>query len=184
MLDYSTKTDNERINLIRNDDDWRFIASKNLETITKLAKSNIDVNKFDFTNEEAVLKLLGKTKNEYLREMQQIKVSAERLIGKFNFLQSQNSECISCKFTVDDALLTTKKTISRLQENDDSFTQLQTLLETTDYVDPIDEDGGGENACCGLKFYACCTFCAASIEVFPVYLMCCALCFDNYCCKS
>lgn len=174
----SSKSESQKINIVNADADWKFIASKNLETISKLVNSKIDVNKFDFTSEEGFLKAIGVDKTQYLNDTKAVKAAANRLIAKYNLSSSATGECISCKTNNDESIAKIKRTITLLRENKASFTKFQALLSSPNLnlVDP------GDGGCCGWRFYACVTFCAASIEIFPVYLMCCAICYDTYCC--
>lgn len=68
-----------------------------------------------------------------------------------------------------------------LQPKRRHLSKFQKLLATSSLVEPTDD--GGCDPCCPWKFYACVTLCAATIEAFPTYLLCCAFCYDTYCCK-
>lgn len=177
-IDLTPKTDNAKVLLLSSDADWKLIASKNIETISKLVNSNIDVNTFNFDYEVEFLKVIGISKGRYLQDVAQIKAAAKRLTLKYNLSsQTFSGECVSCKSNKTEELAKLKRTIHLFRENKLSFAKFQNLLISPSLVDP------GGNACCPWRFYACVTFCAASIEVFPVYLMCCAICYDTYCCK-
>jgi hypothetical protein len=181
-INLSAKSESEKISIISNDNDWKLLAKKNLETINKLVTSNIDINKFDFSDEDAFLKILGKSKIEYLNDAKEVKSAASRLITKYYIAQRPTiTECMSCKTSDDEVILKIKRTVTHFRENQQSFNNFEELLVTPSLVAPPD-DGGG-SACCPWRFYACITLCAATIEAFPAYLLCCGFCFDTYCCK-
>ena len=183
VIDLSAKNESQKIRIVSNDNDWKLIASKNLETINKLVNSNIDVNKLDFSNEDAFLKVLGKTRNQYINESREIKAAANRLVKKYNITPQPNIECISCKTNSEETILKIKRTVKLLKENKELYSRFEELMETQRlYDDELDDTGGG-GACCPWRFYACVTLCAATIEFFPAYLLCSAFCYDTYCCK-
>lgn len=183
VIDLSSKTESQKISIISNDKDWKLIASKNLETINKLVNSNIDVDKFDFSNEDVFLKVLGKTRNQYIDESREIKEAANRLLRKYNIGSQPDMECISCKTSSEEALLKIKRTVKLLKENKESYSRFENLMETQNSYDENLDDTGVGGACCPWRFYACVTLCAATIEFFPAYLLCCGFCYDTYCCK-
>jgi hypothetical protein len=183
VIDLSSKTESQKISIFSNDKDWKLIANKNLETINKLVNSNIDINNFDFSNEEVFLKVLGKTRNQYINEARDIKEAANRLLRKYKIGSQPNMECISCKTNSQEAIIKIKRTIKLLKENKESYSRFENLMEAQSSYDQSLDYTELEGACCPWRFYACVTLCAATIEFFPAYLLCCGFCFDTYCCK-
>ena len=108
-VNLSAKSESQKISIVSNDKDWKLIAQKNLETINKLVASNIDINKFDYRDEDAFLKILGKSKSEYLNDAQEVKSAATRLIAKYNIAQQPNTECLSCKTSSDEVFFKNQK---------------------------------------------------------------------------
>ena len=179
-VDRISKTETEKINIANADNDWKLIASKNIEIVDKFVNSNIDVNSFNFDSEAEFLKVIGKTKAQYLYEVNNVKAAANRMAAKYN-IKNEGNSCTTCNVDKNEELAKLKRTLNLFKNNKVAFTKFKTLLIDPNYA----IGGGGEDvSCCGWRFYACVTFCAASIEIFPVYLMCCAICYDTYCCKA
>jgi hypothetical protein len=177
----SRKTELEKVDIIVNDKDWQLIARINLETINKLINADIDVDKFDFSNEAAFLGILGKTKTEYLADYRKINDASKRLIAKYNIKNEVGNSCISCKTTNEETISKIKRTVTLLKKNKQNLAKFRQLLGSPN-LNIIAQDGG-DDRCCPWRFYACVTLCASTIEAFPAYLLCCAFCFDTYCCK-
>ena len=148
----------------------------------RLVKAKVDIGKIDFKNESAFLKILALEKSEYLERSLKVKSAANRLILKYGITSEPGSpKCISCKSNFNEVILKLKEVVNLFKGNHTAFENFQSAILAN--FEGSNVAASKENLCCGFFFYACVTFCAASIEVFPVYLMCCALCFDTYCCK-
>ena len=142
----------------------------------------MDVNTFNFSSEDDFLKVINKTKADYLRDVVQTKEAAKRLVAKYNLSsQTPSTECISCKSDQPEELAKLRRVITQFKTNKEVYAKFQQLLLTPNVA--AGGGGGGGSACCGLRFYACALICAETIAVFPVYLACCAFCYDSYCCK-
>lgn len=87
---------------------------------------------------------------------------------------------MSCKTNKAEEYAAIKKSMNQFRENKVAFQNFKTLLITPNLAI---EGEGDVGACCGWRFYACVTLCAGTIEVFPLYLLCCGFCYDSYCCK-
>jgi hypothetical protein len=179
-ISFSQKTDKAKVVTFSNDRDWQIIATKNLEVITKLVESNVNINKLDFSNEENFLNVLGMSKTEYLAKSNESKAASGRLIERYDLIENSTPAlCISCKTTPEETIAKLKKVIVSFRENKASFAKFKSLLSTppsTNLVDPGDY-------CCRWGFYACVGVCSFSFPAFPAYLLCCAVCYAEFCCS-
>lgn len=182
-IDLTKKSDIAKVNLVSTDKDWQIIASKNLEVITTLVESKVDINQLDFNNEESFLNVIGMNKTEYLENAGKSKAASDRLIKRYNLQQNSiSAECVSCKTTAVETESKLKKMILSFRQNKASFAKFKSLLSnppTTNSVAP----GESGDWCCRWPFYACAAVCSASFPIFIAYLACCALCYAEYCCS-
>ena len=160
----------------RNDPDWQIMAKIQYQFINSfVANKKIRLDNFDFNNEAALLNVIGMTKEEYLAQVQLNKEAAQRFIAKYN----NSGKCSSCNLTYAEQVNTLKTVLKSFQANP---------VQYSNFVNGSLSAGGGQNlaqnSCCGFWFYACCAVCALSIEAFPVYLACCALCYHSECCSN
>ncbi|MFZ6024188.1 MAG: hypothetical protein ACOYVG_07000 [Bacteroidota bacterium] len=179
-------SDKAKVNLVRVDKDWQVIASKNLEVITQLVESKIDISQLDFNNEEKFLNALGMTRNQYLEEVDKSRAASNRLIERYGLRSnSETEECLSCKTNVDENITKLKTMILLFRKDKGAFMKFQSLINSpiqkTSSVDEAKEVGG--DWCCRWGFYACVAVCSASFPAFPAYLACCAVCYAEFCCS-
>lgn len=153
------------------EDDWRLIRDLHVEIMDKLVYSAVSLSAMNFSDEGRFLSLLGITRSQYLAKAEVARIAARRLITKYQI----SEECIVCS-TRNDPVKKFQTIVSAFQNDKVSYERYRSGLISERLADE-------PNRCCGLRFYLCCTVCAATIAAFPAYLACCALCFDTYCCK-
>ena len=176
----SQLTDDELVNSIKNDPDWKIIATNNSIVIEKFIAKNIDMSHFDFTNEEAFLKVVDMDKITYLNEVIKNKNAANRLVIKYNFSTKSNiSNCPSCNSTSVSSIKRTSDMISAFQSNPEL---LKRFRERSLGLIAGGTSTNVAKPCCPVAFYGCITVCAATIAAFPVYLICCGGCYLGTCC--
>jgi hypothetical protein len=170
-------SESDRVEIIRADPDWQILATSQDLIIKTFVSSGIDIEKFDFSNETLFLKTINMTKEEYLNKVGLAKESAKRLIAKYGF---KGTSCSLCSLSANDQIRSIKSQLIFLRNSPDEYSRFrqEALGVQRGIASTV------SSACCGFWFYACCTLCAASIEAFPVYLMCCAYCFHSECCKT
>lgn len=178
----SQMTDIERINSIKNDPDWKVIAGNNAAILEKFITKKVDLNKFDFNNQEEFLKIAGMDKSTYLNIVKENKSAANRLILKFKFSTSSNPKCVSCSENINSTIYTLRGNISKFQQNPFEFQRFKqnSLGIANNVVGGVTPDVA--KPCCPVQFYECVVVCAATIEFFPVYLICAAGCYGGFCC--
>lgn len=161
--------------VIKSDPDWQTIARIEGGFIDKFVSAKIDLANFDLNNEKLVLSVIGMTKDEYLKNVDLVRAAANSLAKKYAI---DPANCPSCKMDNDSKNSTFKTVVAQFRANPDIYTRFR--------GESLGLDAGTNKtqSCCGFGFYACCTVCAFSIEVFPVYLACCALCHHSQCCSN
>ena len=156
---------------IRNDPDWHIIYNNNADFMNRLLRQPYTLSEIWSFGQDNFLLQLNYTREEYYRRRMETREAAARLLNKYPLLNAPGS-CNPCSQT--DLQLTSKV--------DAQVTSLRVArtMDATDQLREIesDEEGGPK---CGWKFYACVIVCAGTIEAFPVYLACCALCMCEYC---
>jgi hypothetical protein len=100
------------------------------------------------------------------------RAAALRLIEKYNL--SKGNDCPICAESNEQVIERAKEIIDYYRNTPSANYSLSN----------IGSGGGGSVTCCPMSFYICCSFCAATIEAFPVYLLCCYLCACSYCCPD
>ncbi len=133
------------------------------------------------------------TKEEYTIQVNLTREAAKRLVKKYNF---GGLACNSCKSTNDEQIKGLRSILILFKENEKLYSKFRSQSLGVDSEKNIKltslpastgiviQKRDPQFACCGFWFYACCTLCAASIEAFPVYLMCCSYCFHSECCDE
>jgi hypothetical protein len=181
------------INTITRDENWKIIAANNAMVMSKILAKKIDVNKFDFKNEEAFLELIDMDRKTYLQHVSQNKVASRKLLQKMKEMGiNTSSDCITCTKSNEDLISDFKKTIIKFQEMPAKFKNFNrkslkinsTFQTSVVSASDITDGETSEQLCCPFAFYACCAVCAGTIEIFPVYLACCYLCGVEYCCPN
>ena len=144
------------------------LYTNTFEIFDKLVYSEVDLK--DLNKENFFPEKLG-ISNESLNES----INNVRTEGN-NILQSGKIEsigCQSCKSLSNEKVI---EVISFFREHKDEYEKYKSVWNNGDI-----EIGITDGFKCGWRFYACCAVCAGTIEFFPVYLACCALCYDEYC---
>ena len=172
-------TETELINSIKSDPDWKLISTNASSVIEKFIIKKIDLNKFDFTNEEAFLKVIDMNRTTYLSLVAKNKEAAKRLVSKYNI---SSKSCESCS-TANNSPNRAHDILLRFQSNPNDFQRFRTnalgIGTTVNGITP----NTVPVSCCGGSFYLCVGVCAATIEAFPVYLICCGGCYGELCCS-
>lgn len=106
-------------------------------------------------------------------------VTASESLNRRYQLESLNVMCKSCLLSDDEKL---KQITQKLEYFKANPKQLDAFYAKLKQGQGTGSSGSGSNGPnCGPKFYACVALCAATIEVFPAYLLCCAFCMEEYC---
>ncbi len=181
------------IQTLSNDSDWKLIATANMNFMSKVVSSNIDITKVDMQNQDDFLKKIGVDKKGYLETISKIQIASNRLLEKYKVLKLYNEEanCISCKETQSFKMIQFQNLVIKFQTNPKLLQNANQLLlhsfaAGTDSGNSIEnsESTDADNLCCPFSFYACASVCAATIPVFPAYLACCYLCGLEFCCDA
>lgn len=144
------------------------LYTNTFEIFDKLVYSEVnlkEVNKTNFFSDK-----LG-ISNESLNEtINSVRSEGNKILhsGKI-----ESVDCQSCKSLSDEKVI---EVISFFREHKDEYEKYKSVWNNGDI-----EIGITDGFKCGWRFYACCAVCAGTIEAFPVYLACCALCYDQYC---
>lgn len=137
------------------------------EIFDKLVYSEVDLK--DLTNENFSEKL--GISNETLNEsINNVRSEGNKILqsGKI-----ESTSCQGCKSISNEKVI---EVITHYREHKDEYEKFKAAWNNGDI-----EIGITDGFKCGWRFYACCAVCAATIEAFPIYLCCCALCYDEYC---
>ena len=157
----------------RNDPDFQIMARIQYQvTNSFVANKTVNLDNFDFTNETAFLQVIGMSKEQYLDQVKQNREAAQRFITKFNI----TGTCQPCTQSYTEQINAFRSVLQSFRANP---------LRYSNFTGSLQPGSGGTNLygpCCGFWFYICVATCALSIEVFPVYLACCTLCFNTQCC--
>lgn len=116
---------------------------------------------------------------EYQADAIKMKALSANLIEKYQ-MNLGHVTCHFCNETAEQKLTRAKNNFKYLQDNPNQYTA---FYESVRYKE---SEGGGNGTGtqgpeCGASFYLCCAVCAATIEIFPVYLACCGVCLKEYC---
>ena len=156
---------------IRNDPDWQIIYNNNADFLSRLMKQSYTLSELWGMGQENFLLLLNYSREEYYQRRMETRDAAARLLNKYPALNMPGN-CNPCQQT--DLQLTGKV---------DAFVGNLKVARTADATaylrEIVSDDGSGPQ--CGWRFYACVIVCAGTIEAFPVYLACCALCLCEFC---
>lgn len=146
-------------------------------------------------DKQSFLATIETSYSSYLENALKVKAAANRLITKYHLQEfDSNQNCSACKIEDDNKKIETlKNNIKFFRENKQAYLNYRKALLTTNINQSLSTRYTKDTAsvttlstsdtCCGWGFYACCTLCAATIEAFPAYLLCCGFCYDQYCCK-
>lgn len=168
------ESDSIKVVDVYNDSDWHTIVNLNIEVMDKLVFSQTDINSVDLNDEEAFLELTGWNRQEYLDKVGLSKQAAQSLIANHNI----QGECGTCATETPIIFTNIKEIITNFRKDTSLYTNYKKAVISLG--GGLGSDGGW---CCGWAFYTCTALCAATIEVFPVYLLCTSLCFKEYCCE-
>ncbi len=111
------------------------------------------------------------TKEEFADLNEKYKEAFKRLSIKFGISKTMGT-CESCKLSLAEKVNVIDNTVDKFKGKPQMMNKYFASLTTV------------SQNCCGGWFYLCIAVCAGSIEVFPVYLACCALCYHAECCSS
>jgi hypothetical protein len=159
---------------IKYDPDWQVINHNNADFFNRMLKQPYSLSALWSTGQSNFLDQLNYSFEDYTRRRTETKEAAMRLLKKYPDLNAAG--CAPCR-------IGENVMMSRL----DSFIEQLRSENKPDagaFFRAIDSDeGAGLEAGpkCGWQFVACVVICAATIEVFPAYLACCAICLCQYC---
>ena len=160
----------------RNDPDWQIMARIQYQFINSLVSNRkVNLEFFDFNNENNLLTAIGMSREEYLAQVKLNREAAARFIKKYNI----SGTCSSCTLSPAAQVNTLRNVLASFRTNN---VQYSNFAANSLSVNP-GTNVAMASSCCGFWFYACCSVCALTIEVFPVYLACCALCYHSECCN-
>ncbi|HYF33552.1 MAG TPA: hypothetical protein VD993_20650 [Chitinophagaceae bacterium] len=171
---------------IHNDPDWQIILRNNSDFLNRLARQPYSLSDIWSLGQENFLRQLNYSRSEYYQKQVETRQAAARLLSKYPDVNTMGS-CNGCGLS--EAQLTGKVDafVRQLRQSrlPDAETYLREMVSGTGgfresaarEID-ADESSGPQ---CGWKFYACAIVCAGTIEAFPVYLACCAICLCEYC---
>jgi hypothetical protein len=155
---------------IRNDPDWQVICGNNVDFFNRVLKQPYSLSALWSAGQPNFLGQLSYSFEDYTRKHAETKEAAMRLLKKYPDLNAVGcAPCKSSEYVV----------MSQL----DSFIEHLRATNTLDagmFFRAI-EDEGETGPKCGWQFVACVIICAATIEAFPAYLACCAICLCTYC---
>jgi hypothetical protein len=155
---------------ISNDPDWHIISNNNADFLKRMLQQPNTLSEIWSRGQDNFLLQLGYSREEYYERRMETREAAARLLNRYPLLNAPGS-CNSC--TQSELQLTGK--IDAVV----SSMRVARQIDATDLMREIESDEDGPK--CGWRFYACVIVCAGTIEIFPVYLACCALCMCEYC---
>ena len=167
LFAFNGNAQTELENLIK-DPDYQKMISLQLNIVNSFINKNIDIKNFDFNNNDDFLKVIDMSKEEYLSNVKLNKDLATKLNDKYKLA----GQCDLCKLSLEEQIVQTKNSLISLQDNPDLYLSFQNQLN---------QEFKGERLHCGVWFYAEVALCAATIEAFPVYLLCCAVAYHAEC---
>lgn len=165
-------TQTPQVTQITNDPDWQIILSNNTDFFNRLARQPNSLSEIWAAGPDNFLSQLNYTREEYYQKRMETRDAAVRLMNKFPDLNSFGA-CTGCRLSEKELTGKVDQFLMGLRS--------QRGIDAGSYLREIDSDEGGFGPKCGWKFYACATICAATIEFFPAYLACCAICLCEYC---
>lgn len=161
----------KQVEQIRNDPDWQIIYNNNIDFLNRVLGQSYSLSELWAMGQDNFLQQLNYSLDDYYQKRTETRAAAARLLNKFPELNTPGM-CNTCR--LDERQLTGKVDAFlshlRLRRSPD----VATYLRETESLDL-------QNPQCGWKFYACAIVCAGTIEIFPVYLACCALCLCENC---
>ena len=174
---YPTSAQTTDPTVIKNDPDWQTIAAIEGNFVDRLVSAKIDLANFDLNNEKLVLSTVGMTKDEYLKNVDQVRAAANSLVKRYGI---SSADCSSCSLDINTKNDMVRSEIAQFKVNPAIYSRFRT--ESLGLADGTNK--ATSCCCCGWGFYGCVTLCALSIEIFPVYLACCAVCHHTQCCSN
>ncbi len=161
----------------RNDPDWQIMARIQYQFINSLVSNRkINLDLFDFNNENNLLTAIGMSRAEYLAQVKLNREAAVRFMKKYSITGS----CSTCTLSPADQVNTLRNVLTTFRMNNVQYSNF--AANSLSVIPSTNLASGG--TCCGFWFYACCAVCALSIEAFPLYIACCALCYHSECCGN
>lgn len=160
----NAQTDSQ--NLLK-DPDYQKMIGIQIDIVKSFIEKKVDFEKFDFNNNEEFLKIIDMSKDEYLSNVKLNKELATKLIQKYK-LEGKSD---LCGLNLDDQISQAKNSLISFQNDPESYLSFQNQLNSN-YASKLK---------CGFWFYAEVALCAATIEAFPVYLLCCAVAYHAEC---
>ena len=167
MFGFAANAQAELENLIK-DPDYQKMISLQLNVINSFIKKDVDIKNFDFKNNDEFLKIIDMSEEEYLSDVKLNKELASKLNQKYKLA----GECELCQLSLDEQIDRTKTSLISFQNDPKLYLSFQNQLNP---------DVLGKAKHCSVWFYAEVTLCAATIEAFPVYLLCCAVAYHAEC---
>jgi hypothetical protein len=175
QVNFNQLSESDQVSALKADPDWQIIASNNSTMLEKFVKKSVDIGKFDFTDEVAFLKVVGMDKSTYLSMVIKNKDAANRLIIKYGF---SKSSCPTCSAVGTNSAVASLKTfVVRFQKDPTEFQRFR----RNSLGMGISDDRF--RLCCPVQFYQCLVLCSATIEAFPIYLICAGVCYGASCCS-
>ena len=156
---------------IRNDPDWHIINNNNADFFRRMLQQPNTLSEIWSQGQDHFLLQLGYSREEYYQRRMETREAAARLLNRYPLLNTSGN-CSPCSQS--ELQLTSK--IDAVV----SSMRVAHKMDATDQMRVLEPDESLEPKC-GWRFYACVLVCAGTIEAFPVYLACCALCMCEYC---
>ena len=154
---------------IGNDSNFKSMIGLNIKVLDAFIKQKIDVKSFDFNDKDAFLKVLNMSETEYMSIVKLNKDYAQKLIANYDL----KGVCNSCLLNSDEQISEIKSTLLYFQNNPEVYSDFLNQMNTGTYT--------GKRVACSGWYYAEVALCAATIEAFPVYLLCCAVAYHAEC---
>jgi hypothetical protein len=176
---FDNMTTAEKTVVFATDPDMVAVLNIQRETLRHLVASPENLARFDFSDRTAVLRVLGLTPEQYAQRIAAVRQHALAFIGRYRI---PAGGCQTCSMSAAEKMGSLNGLLGSLQADPVYYHQMDAglgrglLLVNT----PQLAEGDG----CGFWFYACVALCAASTEVLPVYLLCCAYCYHAECTKD
>jgi hypothetical protein len=117
-------SEQEKIALVLKDKDWQFIASQQLKFVDKFVNSSVDLENFDFTNQEEKQKVMGETDEQLEENDKLVKEAAQRLQAKYKLFNPGSSN-LDPTFRNEE----TRKSLIRFKEDKNAYDKYKNLLQ-------------------------------------------------------
>jgi hypothetical protein len=157
---------------IKKDPDWQIIVNNNIDFLNRALRQGNSISDLWEQGASYFLEQLNYTREEYERRHTETRDAALRLLSKYALIGS--TECETCKEGEQIMLARADRMIDNIRMGRSPAPE--SLLRAIDNAE--DGDIGPK---CGLQFYLCVLGCAATIEFFPAYLLCCGGCMCRFC---